>query len=92
MMTIFYMSIQLDLSKAESMIPIRQFVHLTKAMSNADVGYDNDGKNDQAIRWLQKAFDERDFNILYLATAPQFDGLRADPPVAEMIGRLGLAH
>jgi serine/threonine protein kinase/TolB-like protein/Flp pilus assembly protein TadD len=48
------------------------------------------GDNEQSIQWLRKALDEHDSYVLYLKIDPEFDGLRADPRVIEIMRRIGL--
>jgi serine/threonine protein kinase/Tfp pilus assembly protein PilF len=52
--------------------------------------YTHLGEREQAFHWLATAFDERDANVLYIKTGPEFDSLRSDPRAVEMIKRLGL--
>ena len=46
------------------------------------------GDNDQAIYWLEKAYESR-FEAVMLAR-PQFDPLRRDPRFSNLLGRIGL--
>jgi TolB-like protein/DNA-binding winged helix-turn-helix (wHTH) protein/Flp pilus assembly protein TadD len=46
------------------------------------------GKNDQAMYWLEKAYQAR-FEAVMLVR-PQFDPLRRDPRFGDLMGRLGL--
>jgi predicted Zn-dependent protease len=48
------------------------------------------GRNDDAIAWLQKAFEERDSWMDYLGTDPRMDRLRSDPRFAELLRDLKL--
>jgi tetratricopeptide (TPR) repeat protein len=50
------------------------------------------GRNEAAIGLLQKAFNEHDYGLYYLKTAPAFDGLRSDPRVASLMLRIGLVQ
>ena len=50
------------------------------------------GRNEAAIGLLQKAFDERDYGLYYLKTAPALDGLRSDPRVASLMLRIGVTQ
>src|SRR5713226_8642822 len=43
------------------------------------------GRNEAAIGLLQKAFNERDYGLYYLKTAPALDGLHSDPRVASLM-------
>jgi len=48
------------------------------------------GQNDQAFRWLDTAYQERDPNILSLKTDFVLDSLRSDPRFPELVGKVGL--
>ena len=48
------------------------------------------GEKDLAFRWLKRALDERDVSVVYLKTAPEFDSLRLEPRVIELMRRIGL--
>ena len=49
------------------------------------------GESDQAFARLEKAFDERNGNLLALSVAPWFDPLRSDPRFADLLRRVELA-
>ena len=46
------------------------------------------GDADRALEWLQKAFDERSFSMVYLKVHPGYDALRQDPRFVELLRRL----
>ena len=48
------------------------------------------GDKDQAFAWLEKAYDERSFNMTWLKVEPRWDSLRSDPRFADLVRRLGL--
>jgi tetratricopeptide (TPR) repeat protein len=49
------------------------------------------GEKEQVFAWLEKAFRERDANLLwYLKTGPTFDPVRSDPRYAELLQKIGL--
>ncbi len=48
------------------------------------------GENDEALRWLEQAFDERAGLLIYLNVEPVFDNLRADSRFADLGQRIGL--
>ena len=48
------------------------------------------GDLDKAFELLQGALDVRDPQLVYLAVAPQWDGLRADPRFNECLARMKL--
>jgi eukaryotic-like serine/threonine-protein kinase len=47
------------------------------------------GEREQAIQWLEKAYEERNVPIS-LKVDPRWDGLRSDPRFADLIRRVGL--
>jgi len=48
------------------------------------------GDKDEAFAWLEKAYDERSFNMTWLKVEPRWDSLRSDPRFADLVRRLGL--
>jgi TolB-like protein/Tfp pilus assembly protein PilF len=48
------------------------------------------GDPDSAFGWLEKAYDERDENLAWLAIDPRLDSLRADLRLDELMRRIGL--
>jgi tetratricopeptide (TPR) repeat protein len=48
------------------------------------------GETDEAFRWLDTAFEQRDPGLLYLKTDHGVDSLRSDPRFALMLRRVGL--
>jgi tetratricopeptide (TPR) repeat protein len=48
------------------------------------------GKKDQALAWLEKGYEERDFRMTILSVAFEFDSFRDDPRFKELIRRIGL--
>jgi tetratricopeptide (TPR) repeat protein len=48
------------------------------------------GEKDQALAWLEKAYEQRDGWLAgWVKVDPRFDGLRSDPKFAEVIRRIG---
>jgi DNA-binding winged helix-turn-helix (wHTH) protein/TolB-like protein len=48
------------------------------------------GERDQAFKWLDKAFEERDIWLMNLRVDPLFKSLRSDHRFSELLGRIGL--
>ena len=47
-------------------------------------------RKDEAIMWLEKGYEERDFRMTNLSVAFEFDGLRSDPRFKELLHRMHL--
>jgi DNA-binding winged helix-turn-helix (wHTH) protein/TolB-like protein/Tfp pilus assembly protein PilF len=47
------------------------------------------GEKDQAFAWLERAYEQRSFMMLYLKVAPNLDPLRSDPRFADLLRRVG---
>lgn len=50
----------------------------------------NLGETEEAIEYLQKAYDERHGFLIFLNVEPAFDPLRSDPRFIEIVKRIGL--
>jgi TolB-like protein/Tfp pilus assembly protein PilF len=59
----------------------------TAAFVNAYLGL---GDNEQAIVWLERAYEEQSMIMQYIKVHPFFDPLRSDPRFADLVRRLGL--
>ena len=49
------------------------------------------GERDRALAWLERAYEERSFMMLYLKVAPNLDPLRSDSRYADLLRRVGHA-
>jgi TolB-like protein/Tfp pilus assembly protein PilF len=49
------------------------------------------GDKDQAFSWLERAYADRVFELLFLKVGPEWDELRGDPRFANLLRRIGLA-
>ncbi|MDQ3756078.1 MAG: tetratricopeptide repeat protein [Acidobacteriota bacterium] len=49
------------------------------------------GERDQALHWLEKTYEERDYRIVVLHIDPTFDDLRSDPRYTALLRRRNLA-
>jgi tetratricopeptide (TPR) repeat protein len=52
--------------------------------------YTRAGKNDEALEWLEKAYEEHDGNMPYISVDPIFDGLRDDLRFQDLLQRMNL--
>ena len=52
--------------------------------------YAKANRKDEAIEWLEKGYEERDFRMTLLSVTFEFDGLRSDPRFRELVRRMGL--
>jgi serine/threonine-protein kinase len=48
------------------------------------------GENDQALSWLENAYEERFNRLAYLRREPVWDPLRSDPRFTELLRRIDL--
>jgi TolB-like protein/DNA-binding winged helix-turn-helix (wHTH) protein len=48
------------------------------------------GEKEQALLWLEKAYDERTNSLAYLKVQATWDPLRSDPRFADLVRRIGL--
>lgn len=49
------------------------------------------GETDQALTWLEKAYEARSWYLTWLKIDPTLDSLRADPRFPDLMSRVGLA-
>jgi TolB-like protein/Tfp pilus assembly protein PilF/predicted Ser/Thr protein kinase len=52
--------------------------------------YTRAGKNEKALNWLKKAYEEHDGNMPYISIDPIFDDLRNEPRFQELLHRMNL--
>lgn len=48
------------------------------------------GEPEQALKWLEKAYEERADGLTWINVEPMFDGLRKHPMFQELVKRMGL--
>lgn len=56
---------------------------------NIAIVYAGLGEKDEAFKWLEKAYQERPFYLVWLKVDPQLDGLRADPRFSDLLRKVG---
>lgn len=54
--------------------------------------YAEDDDREQALLWLQKAYDERDDNLRFIKTEPSFDSVRSAPRFRKILALAGLTR
>jgi tetratricopeptide (TPR) repeat protein len=47
-------------------------------------------RKDEAVMWLEKCYEERDFRMTIISVSFEFDSLRDDPRFKELVRRIGL--
>lgn len=50
------------------------------------------GEKDEAFAWLEKAYQQRDYQLTLLRVSPEMDNLRSDPRFTDLLRRVGLAQ
>jgi len=48
------------------------------------------GERDRALDWMDKAYKERSDSLVYLRYWPEFDRMRSDPRLADLVRRVGI--
>jgi serine/threonine protein kinase len=64
----------------------RQYV---KAITFAEI-YAGLGDKEQAFQWLEKSYEERAPDLIFIRIDPIFDNLHSDPRFADLVRRIGL--
>ncbi|HYG81577.1 MAG TPA: tetratricopeptide repeat protein, partial [Pyrinomonadaceae bacterium] len=49
------------------------------------------GEKEQALTWLEKAYEEHSDALVFVRVDPAWDGLRSDPGFTDLLRRIGLA-
>ncbi len=76
----------------------RQVIARLKEMSKSrflcpyeiGVAYLHLGEKDEALRWLEKGYEDRSYCMIWLKTDPRLDPLRSDPRLTDLTRRIGL--
>ncbi len=77
--------VQVNLDQLVTQSPRRQFTPFVVAGFYARLD-----RKDEALTWLEKGYEERDFRMTLLGVAFEFDSLRNDPKFKELVRRMGL--
>jgi TolB-like protein/DNA-binding winged helix-turn-helix (wHTH) protein/Tfp pilus assembly protein PilF len=54
--------------------------------------YAHAGDKEEALRWLQKAYEQRETPLMHLGVAWDWDLLRTDPRFQDLLRRMNIAH
>jgi serine/threonine-protein kinase len=49
------------------------------------------GETDFGLRWMQKALEDRSFDLISIKVDPRFDALKGDPRFETIARRMGVA-
>jgi serine/threonine protein kinase len=77
------------LAKSVEMQQAQRKTSYSSAFGIADL-YAELGDKDQAFRWLNTAYQERDLSLVGLKTDYKLDPIRSDPRFAELVRKVGL--
>ena len=72
--------LQLSAVARNKHVPAYQFAIIYSGLGNAD----------EAMKWLDKAYEERSGFLLYIRYEPLFDRVRTDPRFIELERRIGI--
>ncbi len=54
-------------------------------------GYESLGDREEAIAWLERAYEDHSWDLVFLNVDPFWDDIRSDPRVANLLRRIHLA-
>lgn len=77
--------LQKSLDHILALPPSRRFPPFVIATQHARLG-----QQEEALAWLQRAYEERDFRVRHVSVMFEFDGMRSDPRFVELVRKLGL--
>jgi tetratricopeptide (TPR) repeat protein len=50
------------------------------------------GEKDEAFAWLERSYQQREYELTLLRVSPEMDNLRSDPRFTDLLRRVGLAQ
>jgi eukaryotic-like serine/threonine-protein kinase len=59
---------------------------------NVAMVYNGLGDSAETLRWLEKAYEERDVHMIFLGVDPKWDKLRSDPGLISLVKRMNLSQ
>ena len=78
--------------KDEAMAILDELKHRIAPAFEIAVVHAGLGQREQALAWLEKAYERRDPFLIYIGVDPNFDGLRSDRRFADLLRRLRLGE
>jgi len=54
--------------------------------------YASAGDNGKALQWLERAYRDRAFGLIFAGVAPEFDSLHTDPRFRDLVRRVGVVE
>jgi len=52
--------------------------------------YPDLGEKEEALKWLEKCYERREHDLVFLNVWPMFDNLRTDPRYQDLMRRVGI--
>jgi len=71
---------QLEEKSARQYVPAREFAYIWAALDHRD----------QTLKWLEKAYEQRNVALFAISTTPEFDNLHSDPRFIALLKKMGL--
>ena len=72
----------------------RLLADITKNPERSEVGiakiYFQLGENEEGWKWLEKAYDERAYMLIFIKIDPFYDNIRSDPRFQALLKKVGL--
>ena len=70
---------------------VRSKVNNSPAIEFARI-YSELGQRDEALKWLEKAYENKEGDTAWLKVSPEWDKIRDDPRFADMLRRMRLTE
>jgi eukaryotic-like serine/threonine-protein kinase len=69
---------------------MKEHARLKRYVSSFSVAllYAQLGENDQALAWLEKTYEERNYRLLFIKVDARLDGLRSEPRFLDLVRRI----
>ena len=79
-------------AEAKALLEQLEYEFSEKHVSGLNISevYAGLGEKDKALKWLEKAHQQRSASLVYLKMNPNLDNLRSDPGFIAMLKEIGL--